>query len=1046
MLLIKRLKTLILALTAAALFPAAASAQQLFISSVTVNYNFGGTDQNCTGPYTGVNFVNVSSYTGPSGTDSPLMWSSLIEFDRPKAGYPAGCLALCAQVTCVSTGIGTFGIDALTFEIFKFSPGANPYAPTTTPPLRTINLFNIGTCPNTSGAALVIGNYCASWDGSYNVEGEFGKTNGQFGFRAEVKTNQVSAQSGNITLSHTAAFPGQNQIPMQVDVANIHTVRSSPTVVGQSGVAAQPYNIMYKLSKDATTYINIWSSDGSNLTKVRTILNGVPRVGEGTPDGTLTNGDYWDGRGDNGQMMPSGVYLFDISAVSYDERQGVDIAWATTRQISIEPLQITDIKTKPLGPSATETANLSYLLTEAATVYVDIYPPGTPVGDVNTSPPTIPGYGNGDSIRVKRIKEQKDSRKAVFTFWDGRDAGGVPVPDGDYVYALYAELPSSLGGSPITIKTLRTYVGTLPVARGLVGISQVQTASTVIGGTPTVAGLNPFYFKYTVSRDAAVNVRLYDSTGQNLVKTLVRNEIRVANFVNNEVWDGVGDNGNYVSTGTYLAELTAIDPFQPSKVSTITALFPVGLFRVVDVKAESLLGGASDMATISYQLSQTMDTNLSIYPPGTIIANPMTVWPPVISTPPVFTFQGVRPGRYTITERWDGKDQYGLFVPDGQYVYVLVARSTGTAGVIYPTDRNYGYISVARGHIAFNKFEIIPTVPILYNSSATVKLPPFDIAYSLTRQSSVTVQVLSTDLPVRAVATLLSGDVRDANVDFHDFWDGRDDSKNFVPGGAYTIRATAQDITGQITSLTTVQQTIDVFPLRIYDVAVTPLRLDQPTAVVSYQVSEPMKVVTKIYRPGTSFDPSGNPKTPESSSLVKRMVGIRPARTLISEMWDGTDMKLSLVNDGNYMFRIYASSDSTSIDSITGNVLSGVPLADDLIISEVPVTREGTADVCGEFESETYFYPNPLRAAQGTFRVWFPIQAKTGMKIHNLAGDLVFERDFGEQPRGELKYTWARKNSSNKPVAHGIYFAVFRLEASAGTRDICQTVKKILIP
>jgi hypothetical protein len=37
-------------------------------------------------------------------------------------------------------------------------------------------------------------------------------------------------------------------------------------------------------------------------------------------------------------------------------------------------------------------------------------------------------------------------------------------------------------------------------------------------------------------------------------------------------------------------------------------------------------------------------------------------------------------------------------------------------------------------------------------------------------------------------------------------------------------------------------------------------------------------------------------------------------------------------------------------------------------------------------------------------------------------------------------------NSYGKTVAPGVYFAVIRFEATEGTRDVCQTVKKILVP
>ncbi|MEK7747133.1 MAG: hypothetical protein AAB576_10735, partial [Elusimicrobiota bacterium] len=50
---------------------------------------------------------------------------------------------------------------------------------------------------------------------------------------------------------------------------------------------------------------------------------------------------------------------------------------AATRQIGLDTLLITDVQVQPLTDLATSLAVLSYILTEPATVYIDIYPPGT---------------------------------------------------------------------------------------------------------------------------------------------------------------------------------------------------------------------------------------------------------------------------------------------------------------------------------------------------------------------------------------------------------------------------------------------------------------------------------------------------------------------------------------------------------------------------------------------------------------------------------------------------------------------------------------------
>ena len=1015
----------------------------------------------------------VSFYSGLTGN----VWtdSALIEFEKPRNAYPGNCLGLCVSIQCVvNTVPSTFGIDELTFEIFKFGTGANPLDPASTPPIKTISLYDIGTCSCTSDScasvAMNIGTYCANWDGSYNLNGQFGKTNGQFGFRARVKTNQVSATAGNISIEQTAAYPGQNQVPIQINVTNIHTVRSSPTVVGRiTGVAAQPYNLLYRLSKDAITSINIYDADVSGtLPLVRTVANGLPRVGEGTPDGTLTNGDFWDGRNNNGDIMPAGLYLAQIDAWTNDMWAPTDIAYSATAQIALDPLQITDIGVKPLGATATDQAVISYLLTEDATAYVDIYPPGTAFTSVNVSPPLIGGLNRCDGnigeadLCLRHFAEQKSRRVSVATYWDGRDKNGSPVCDGDYVYAIYAELPSP-AGTDGKVWTSKTMVGSVPVARGNV-MTNFMPSSTVLGSSPSVAGLDPYYFRYTPVRDLLMTMNIRDMSNA-IVRHLAVGEVRAANFSNREIWDGKNDSGLYVSTGTYMAELITTDPYQctTQRMSTTTVLFPVNMFRTVDVLARPLLGGASDMATVSFELSQPMYMDLNIYPTSTVI-DP-SPWPPTVSGTPVYNVQGMRPGRFKITEYWDGRDTSGLLVPDGRYPFTLVAYSTSpvvSAQTMYSTDEAYGYIDISRGQIIFTTFDVIPNIPQMYNSSDTVKLPPFEIDYGVTRQSSVTIEILTLDLPQRLVATVAAGQVRDGDIVYQDFWDGKDMDGNFVTGGAYNVRIRAQDIASQLTSRATVQMTIDVYPLRIYDVSIMPLTMDVP-AGVSYQVSEPMKVVTKIYKPGTTFV-GDSPYPPEATSLVKRIIGVRPARTQITEYWDGTDLTLSKVPDGNYVFKVYGSTMTEAISTIDGNYSTtlcpgGSCLADDIVTANIPVTKGGTYDLCGEFAHDAFFAPNPYTGTSGWFRIPVPMNGRVMLKMYNLAGDLVYKKDYGNRGGGDNvdgsgkcvaththEACWPKVNGSGNTVAPGVYFAVIRFEASEGTRDVCQTVKKILVP
>ncbi len=1034
------------------------------------------------------------------------------------------------------------GIDQLEFEIFKYQNGSNPLDPSSTPPVRTFFVNAPGTIPgggcnsnevgfvtyydsntNTtqvqSNAACTgpLGPYCVIWDGKINIQGSQGISDGEYGVRATVTTNQVGTQ-GNIQVSALSAYPEGStydgasysesnpngiakdnivsQQPILVNADDVHAIQSTPTIVGKiTGVAAEPYNITYRLSQDATFFLNI--SVPPSTATIRAVVPGLPRTGEGVPNGSLTDGDAWDGRDNNGQMMPPNNYLATLWSESSDQ-YGYDQSSTQTVNISLDPLQITDIQVQPLLGGSTSLAVLTYTLTEPATVYVDVYPPGTTfcagLNGVNSSSldsasgppknfaPSTDGCNGTSAVApvspVVRFVTSQISRTPVDNFWDGLNGSNQVMPDGDYVFVIYANMPSQEGTPFLNIST-NTYIwtsvaktGFIPISRGYIGVSQITPITTVVGSSPPVAGIDPFQFDYSLSREANVNFLIINSSGA-VVKTLVSNEVRPGNTGISETWsDGVGDNGQVVSSGVYMAQLAASDPFVPSQVTTTTVMFPVDLFRITNVQTQPLLVGATgDVASIAYELSNDMNVAWNIYPPGTTFLNQNTDWPPCgqisgsgscadvvgpggAEVGPIRTFYGFRAGRFNVTQAWDGTDNNGLTVPDGDYVYDLVAQST-TTPAMFATDKVEGTIAVQRGYVGFPTFSVNPTIPQLFNSSAAaVQLPPYTIDYSLTRTSSVTIRILNTSAPFNVVRTVIAGQERQGGVSISDVWDGLSDSGNYLPPGFYTVQVTAEDIASEQSSLSlsTAAATVAYQPLQVFDEAATIMDASHQSSTIYYQVSQPMKVAIKIYKPGTVFDSYGNPTPPESVSLVKRIITVAPARTSAQAVWDGTDLTYSKVPDGNYEFTVAASTDMSAIDDITGDVLVPSALASDYqSFGEIPVTRGASADPQGDFEANTFVYPNPVPSSYptATFQIYFPVQAVAHLRIYNIAGELVFTHDFPDTAPsyngGPVTYVWNKDNQAGRTVARGIYYAVIREEETLGGGNVYQTVKKILL-
>lgn len=585
-------------------------------------------------------------------------------------------------------------------------------------------------CPNKNCQFIIFNNdgaasdkeitFCAAWDGSYDIAGEFGKSNGDFAFRATVATDFPgdNVAVDKIEFNSTIAYPGENQIPIQVDVTNVHTVRSTPTVVGDiTAVPAQPYTFAYRLSKDADVRIAILdaSSDdsksygtsaASTITGekqiVRTLVDWQPRVGEGIKgvesDKQIVESDSWDGRSDSGMLLPAGNYIAAIQAKTQDEWPGIDFSRAVTRQVSLDPLKLTDIAVTGLNKKSTAYASISYVPTEASKVYWNIYTPGTTFDGTNSGTNTIntnssqptgtaPTLVKNTGTLVYSSAEDRTSRMNFTSKWDGlcgveggctrtyalgekmstgetckstttgatttntcteKFAYGAPMPDGNYVYVLWAEIPyngcyyNALGGTDNTpefkagaactanpdnnnkqftgVKTLSYYTGQVAIERGFVDITIQPVSYSTVGSSPTAYGLDPFIFKYSIVREANVVAKVTNSAGVDVKYLTPKTGItQVAQQMNTLSWDGRDDQGRMVTPGTYMFVVESKDAMFPAVTNKASAVFPVDMYRVVDVATTDVYGDSDAKATISYMLSKAMNVQINIYNKDVVI-------------------------------------------------------------------------------------------------------------------------------------------------------------------------------------------------------------------------------------------------------------------------------------------------------------------------------------------------------------------------------------------------------------------------------------------
>ncbi|MFH1440582.1 MAG: FlgD immunoglobulin-like domain containing protein, partial [Candidatus Omnitrophota bacterium] len=287
--------------------------------------------------------------------------------------------------------------------------------------------------------------------------------------------------------------------------------------------------ISYNLSKDAILSIRIYNSDDL---LVRNLLNNQPRAA-----GIHT--DSWDGKDDNGNIIPDGAYYFIIEdsisgqpLVVFDPRGtgGQDISHSVY-------LQAADF-----NPLANTPAILSYNLPQAANVTIKVR--------------TYRLYGPAIKVIKYVVPEPSGSNQAV---WDGRDELGQIVGNGSNTFALWAY---TLVDKSIVV------TGGMPKLLESILVSPDINFSPK--DNPYSQGAKQININYKTSKPCNVYINMYNENNV-LVKTLLNSQARPTGQ-NIEIWDGKADNGVLAPEGLYRIDLQLESNGNYSEIYSAAAL------------------------------------------------------------------------------------------------------------------------------------------------------------------------------------------------------------------------------------------------------------------------------------------------------------------------------------------------------------------------------------------------------------------------------------------------------------------------------------------
>lgn len=271
----------------------------------------------------------------------------------------------------------------------------------------------------------------------------------------------------------------------------------------------------------------------------------------------------------------------------------------------------------------------------------------------------------GDIARtlVSDIQRQAGTYSDI---WDGKDEQGDVAAHGVYYFAVYAEL---MGGRTTTCDlTYITGGQYFPYGDFNSNFDSLEDQFCTISYTLTSASEVTAFIAPFGYLDPSTGL----GYGGERVRTIVADIPQVAG-THTLIWDGTDDNGcllgRYVSPypdtvgGGYLVAVLAWD--LPDNAVVVEKDVPV----ISDVSAEpnyldpSPLGrddlSTGRTTTVSYNLSKPADITLSIYNMSGVAVRTNTE-------------HNIPEGSNTIS--WDGKNDDGIFVKDGQYRLALMAK------------------------------------------------------------------------------------------------------------------------------------------------------------------------------------------------------------------------------------------------------------------------------------------------------------------------------------------------------------------------------------
>lgn len=751
---------------------------------------------------------------------------------------------------------------------------------------------------------MTAGNHISTWDGKNSLGTDV--SSGTYKF----KITAVDAVGFN-------AVPAEGTIELvkpDKDAPKITNVSDGPDPM-KLGSAGAVNTIKFTLSENATVTLKIFDSN-NNL--VKTLINSSMTAGENTVE--------WDGKNGSGALVSDGNYIYKINAADEAGNVGTEVVGTITTDKT--PITITNVSINPSKFAIS--GSINYTLSEAAKVTIVIY------DDKNNQINTI-------ANAVSQSEGQQTST------WDGKDSNGFDVQSGNYTYIITAV---DKVGFMTSVQGNITVDGPAPV------ISNLSSSPE-----PFIAlGINSVTINYTISSNANVTLKVYDSTNK-LVKTILNNNpaVRGQNIV---YWNGKNDLGVLVSDGSYTYKINAVDILGKASneaAGTITVDKTAPVINNVSVSPNPF--GTGSIATISYNLSENAKVSVKILDGSNNVIKVLE--------------DNLSRNSGSNSAKWDGKDSKGNFVT-GYYIYTIAAVDSAN----FSTTVTGGITCIDGSKPTITDVTDSPD-PFNLNGTNTV-----NISYTLSKNVKVTVKIF--DSNNNLVKTVISNtqQIKGQNTVW---WNGKNDSGVLVADGIYTYKINAVDDLGNYaeeaigtfaagTHLTISSNTVSSDPF---------LANGTSTVTISYTLSKKADITVKIY---DSLD-----------NVIKTVYSGSANSGNNSAQWDGKDGQGNIVQDDIYTYEIEAVDSISQKASVTGNfvVVGSSPEITNINDNPDPFKADGSLSSINYTLSKNSLV---------TVEIFDQNNKSVRMIVNGTAA-----------VKGANTLYWDGKDSSNNTVSDGVY-------------------------